>query len=243
MRETPSTLIKCLSAFALGLLAVQTFAEEQTVLKTQKDKDSYAVGADLARNLKRRGVQMEPEALLQGMRDGLSGQKLLMTEDDLQETLRAVQNEARQKAIMTRQGKSVVADETGEKGAAFLAQNKTNQGVVCLPSGLQYKILKAGDGRKPTAADTIECNFRGTLIDGRDFAGNNPAVGPVTYKVSDVIAGWKEALQLMPVGSKWQLFIPPQLAYGEQGVGRTRIAPRIGPNTTLIYELELLAIK
>ena len=235
--------MKPIAAFAVGLLAVQGFAQEQAVLKTQKDKESYAIGTDLARNLKRRGVQMEPEALLRGMRDVLSGQKLLMTEDDLRDTLRELQAEERQKAILRRQGKAPVADETGEKGAAFLAQNKTNQGVICLPSGLQYKILKTGDGRKPTGTDTIECYFRGTLIDGYQFAGSDPAGEPGTFKVSEVIPGWKEALQLMPVGSKWQLIIPPQLAYGAQGVGRTRQLPKIGPNTTLIYELELVGIK
>jgi UDP-GlcNAc:undecaprenyl-phosphate/decaprenyl-phosphate GlcNAc-1-phosphate transferase len=243
MNGTTVSLLKNIAALALGLLAAQAFAQEPTVLKTQKDKDSYAIGADLARNLKRRGVSMETEPLLRGMRDVLSGGQLLMAEDDLQETLRAIQNEARQKTIMARKGKAIVADETGEKGAAFLALNKTNQGVICLPSGLQYKVLKAGDGPKPTATDSIECRFRGTLIDGRDFAGTGPSGPPVTFKMSDVMPGWKEALLLMPVGSKWQLFIPPQLAFGQQGAGRTRIAPRIEPNATLIYDLELVGIK
>lgn len=235
--------MKCATVLAFGLLLAQASAQDSTPLKTQKEKESYAIGTDLARNLKRRGVQMEPEALLQGFRDVLSGQKLLMSEDDLRETLRALQSDERQKAILARQGKAVVADETGERGAAFLAQNKTNQDVVCLPSGLQYKILKAGNGQKPAAANTVECHFRGTLIDGREFAGNNPASGPATFKISELVPGLREGLQLMPMGSKWQLFIPPQLAYGEQGVGRTRLGPKIGPNATLIYELELVGIK
>jgi UDP-GlcNAc:undecaprenyl-phosphate/decaprenyl-phosphate GlcNAc-1-phosphate transferase len=234
--------MRLITAFTVARLTVQLVAEDQAILKTQQDKDSYAVGADLARNLKRRGLPLETEALLRGMRDVLAGGKLLMTEDDLRATLGAIQTEERKKAILRRQGPAVLADENLEKGTAFLAQNKTNQGVICLPSGLQYQILKAGNGPKPAETDSIECVFRGTLIDGQQFAGSDPSQ-PVTFKISEVIPGWKEALRLMPVGSKWRLFIPPQLAYGDQGVGRTRIAPKIGPNATLIYDLELWAIK
>jgi FKBP-type peptidyl-prolyl cis-trans isomerase FklB len=234
--------IKWIIALAATLLASQASAQDAGGLLTQKDKESYAIGVDLARNLKRRGVQMEADALIRGVRDVLAGGKFLMSEDDIRETLRVLQAEERQKAILARRGMTVVADENGEKGAAFLAQNKTNQGVLCLPSGLQYRILKAGNGRKPTATDTIECHFRGTLIDGQTFAESDPGK-PVTFKMSEVIPGWQEALQLMTVGSKWQLFIPPQLAYGERGVGRARLAPKIGPNATVIYEMDLLAIK
>jgi UDP-GlcNAc:undecaprenyl-phosphate/decaprenyl-phosphate GlcNAc-1-phosphate transferase len=235
-------LTKCAIVAVGGLLTAQAFAQETAVLETKRDKDSYAVGVDLARNLKRRGVQMESEALLRGMRDVISGQKLLMTEDELRATLRALQVEERQAKIFTQPGAAPLADSNAAKGAAFLAQNKTNQGVVTLPSGLQYKILMAGTGPKPAATDTIECNFRGLFIDGNQFSGSDPAK-PGTFKLSDVVPGLREALQLMPVGSKWQIFIPPQLGYGEKGVGRSRLAPGIGPNTTLIYELELLAIK
>lgn len=242
MKGITVSLMKCITVLALGLLTAELHAQD-VALKTQKDKESYAIGTDLARNLKRRGVQTEPEALLRGIRDVLSGQKLLMTEDDLRETLRTLQADERQKAILARRGKAAVADDTGEKGAAFLAQNKTNQDVICLPSGLQYRILKAGDGRKPTLSDAVECHFLGTLIDGRAFAGSDPAGKPTIFKMSELTPGLKEALQLMPVGSKWQLFIPPQLAYGEQGVGRSRLGPKIGPNATLIYELELAGIK
>jgi UDP-GlcNAc:undecaprenyl-phosphate/decaprenyl-phosphate GlcNAc-1-phosphate transferase len=234
--------LKCATLVAAWILAVPAFAQDAAVLNTKQEKDSYAVGVDLARNLKRRGVKMESEALLRGMRDVISGQKLLMTEDDLRATLNAVQVEERQKRMLSQPGAAPLADDNAAKGAAFLAQNKTNQGVATLPSGLQYKILKNGTGPKPSATDTIECNFRGLFIDGNQFAGSDPAK-PGTFKLSDVVPGLREALQLMPVGSKWQVFIPPQLGYGEKGVGRSRLAPGIGPNTTLIYELELLAIK
>jgi FKBP-type peptidyl-prolyl cis-trans isomerase len=123
-------------------------------------------------------------------------------------------------------------------GEAFLAANKTKEGVVTLPSGLQYKILKAGDGPKPTAADTVVCNYRGTLIDGKEFDASEKHGGPATFPVSGVIKGWTEALQLMPVGSKWQLYIPSDMAYGASGAGGD-----IGPNSTLIFDVELVSIK
>jgi len=136
-----------------------------------------------------------------------------------------------------RQAAGLAGEENRKAGEAFLAGNKAKDGVVTLPSGLQYKVLKAGDGRKPSDADMVECRYRGTLIDGTEFDRSDPAGQPATFKVAGVIPGWREALKLMPVGSKWQLFIPPQLAYGAIGSGP------IGPNATLIFELELLAVK
>jgi len=169
------------------------------------------------------------------LRDALSGAKLLMTEEDLRATLSAFQTEWKQKRA---QALRLPAEENRKAGEAFLAENRSKEGVVTLPSGLQYKVLKAGDGKKPTEADTVECRYRGTLLNGNEFDSTDRAGKPATFKLSGVIPGWKEALQLMPVGSKWQLFIPSQLAYGEQGSGRY-----IGPNATLVFEVELLAIK
>jgi len=132
--------------------------------------------------------------------------------------------------------------ELGEKnkkdGDAFLAENKGKEGVVALPSGLQYKILKAGDGEKPKSTDTVVCNYRGTLLNGKEFDSSYKRGQPATFPVSGVIKGWTEALQLMPVGSKWQLFIPPDLAYGDRGAGND-----IAPGATLIFEVELLSIQ
>ena len=129
------------------------------------------------------------------------------------------------------------AEENKKAGAAFLAENKGKEGVVTLPSGLQYKILKAGDGKKPTDADTVECHYRGTLIDGTEFDSSYARAAGEVHARRGMIAGWREALKLMPVGSKWQLFVPPQLAYGEKGTGR-----HVGPNATLVYEMELLKV-
>jgi FKBP-type peptidyl-prolyl cis-trans isomerase FklB len=178
------------------------------------------------------------------MRDVLSGSKLLMTDEDLRKTLRAWQDELRkQRSQATAGAPEDVAQENLAKGAAFLAQNKTNAGVVTLPSGLQYKILKAGNGRKPSPTDTVECHHLTRFIDGTEYNTTYRVGTPATFKIGEAPAAWKQALPLMPVGSKWQLFIPPQLAYGEKGVEDARGRTKIGPNTTLICELELVAIK
>lgn len=226
---------KWIAVVGFGLLAVQASAEEAPALKTEKDKMSYGVGAEAGRNFKRLGVEIDPDFLVRGLRDALSGEKLLMTDEEIRAAMTAYQAEARQKQA---QAARLAAENNKKAGDAFLADNKTKEGVVTLPSGLQYKILKAGDGKTPTEADTVECNYRGTLINGTEFDSSYRRGQPATFKVTGVIAGWREALKLMPVGSKWQLFIPPQLAYGERGAGRD-----IGPNATLIFEIELLAIK
>ena len=229
---------------SVGMLTVQLSAQQANTFKTEKDKESYAIGVDMARNIKGRAVQVEVEPLLRGMRDVLSGSKLLMTDEDLRKTLKAWQDELRkQRSQATAGAPEDVAQENLAKGAAFLAQNKTNAGVVTLPSGLQYRILKAGNGRKPSPTDTVECHHVTRFIDGTEYNTTYRTGIPATLKVSATNAAWKEALPLMPVGSKWQLFIPPQLAYGEKGVTDARGRSKIGPNTTLICELELLAIK
>jgi len=210
-------------------------AKPALVLKTPKDKLSYAIGADLGAKLHSQSVDVDPAILSRALRDALSGSKPLMTPEEIRATLIEVQNQMREKQM-------AAAKEAGEKnlkeGSTFLAENKTKEGVVTLPSGLQYKILKAGDGAKPTTSDTVVCNYRGTLIDGTEFDSSYKRGQPATFPVGGVIKGWTEALQLMPVGSKWQLFIPPDMAYGERGAGGV-----IGPNSTLIFEVELLSIQ
>jgi FKBP-type peptidyl-prolyl cis-trans isomerase FklB len=133
---------------------------------------------------------------------------------------------------------AIAGDANKKEGDAFLAANKTKEGVVTLPSGLQYKILQEGTGPKPTASDTVVCNYRGTLLNGTEFDSSYKRGQPATFAVGQVIHGWTEALQLMTVGSKWQLFIPPDLAYGPRGAGND-----IGPNATLVFEVELVSIQ
>jgi FKBP-type peptidyl-prolyl cis-trans isomerase FklB len=206
-----------------------------TALKTPKDKFSYALGMNLGASLHKQSVDVDPNMVAQGLRAALAGGKTLLTQEEAQAALMEVQNELRKK----QQEKMQVAGEANKKeGEAFLASNKGKEGVVTLPSGLEYKILKEGNGPKPTASDSVVCNYRGTLINGTEFDSSYKRGQPATFPVNGVIKGWTEALQLMQVGSKWQLFVPSSLAYAERGAGGD-----IGPNATLIFEVELLSIQ
>jgi FKBP-type peptidyl-prolyl cis-trans isomerase len=227
--------LKWMAVIGVLLLTVQVSAQETQMLKTQKEKVSYSLGADVAKNFKKLGVDVDMDMLVKGMKDVFSGEKLLMSEEELRTTMTALQGELRQKQM---ESAKAAGDDNKKAGEAFLAENKNKEGVVTLPSGLQYKVLKAGDGKKPADTDTVECHYRGTLINGTEFDSSYSRGQPASFKVTGVIGGWTEALKLMPVGSKWQLFIPPQLAYGERGAGR-----EIGPNATLIFDVELLGIK
>jgi FKBP-type peptidyl-prolyl cis-trans isomerase len=203
-------------------------------LVTDKDKQSYSIGVNVGKSLHRDSIDVEPKIVLQGLEDALADGKLLLTDDQMKTVMTALQTQVRQKLEEKRQAQA----ETDQKdGAAFMAANATKEGVVTLPSGLQYKILVAGTGPKPTATDSVVCNYRGTLLDNTEFDNSYTRGQPLTFNVGGVIKGWTEALQLMPVGSKWQLFVPPDLAYGERGKGP------IGPNSTLIFEVELLSIQ
>ncbi len=211
------------------------------VLTTPKDKVSYAIGADLANKLKTAQIDVDPTVLTRALKEGLTGGKPAMTDDEVHSTLvdLSKQMQAKQQAANQKQAEAnkVLGEKNRKDGGAFLAQNKGKEGVVTLPSGLQYKILKAGDGPKPTASDTVSCNYRGTLIDGKEFDSSEKHGQAVSFPVGGVIKGWTEALQLMPVGSKWQLFIPPDLAYGDRQAG-----PDIAPGSALIFEVELVSI-
>jgi FKBP-type peptidyl-prolyl cis-trans isomerase len=226
--------IKWLAAAAMCTVVLPALAQD-AALKSDKDKLSYGIGADLGRNLKRLEIEVDPELVRKGLLDALSGAKPMMSEEEVRGVLTGLQAQIQRKAA---QAQSVAGEENKKAGEAFLAQNKTKPGVVTLPSGLQYKILKAGEGKKPAESDTVECNYRGTLINGTEFDSSYKRGQPATFAVTQVIPGWREALQLMTVGSKWQLVVPPELAYGERGAGR-----EIGPNATLVFEVELLGIK
>jgi FKBP-type peptidyl-prolyl cis-trans isomerase FklB len=215
-----------------------TTARKPTVLtlKTQKDKASYAIGLNIGRSIHKDSVDVDTAILLRGLKDGLAGSKPLLTDDEAKATMIALQADLRKK----QEEKMQVQGETNKKaGETFLAENKTKDGVVTLPSGLQYKILTEGTGPKPTTTDTVVCNYKGTLLDNTEFDSSYKRGQPATFPVSGVIKGWTEALQLMPVGSKWQLFIPSDLAYGARGGP----GGGIGPNATLVFEVELMSIQ
>jgi FKBP-type peptidyl-prolyl cis-trans isomerase FklB len=203
-------------------------------LVTDKDKQSYAIGLNVGKSLHRDSIDVEPKFMLQGIEDALAGGKVLLTDDQVKTVLTALQSQVRQKQEEQR---LALAESNKKDGAAFLAANASKEGVVTLPSGLQYKVLVAGTGPKPSVTDSVVCNYRGTLLDNTEFDSSYKRGQPMTFVVGRVIKGWSEALQLMPVGSKWQLFIPPDLAYGERGSGP------IGPNATLVFEVELQSIQ
>ena len=205
-------------------------------LNTQKEKASYAIGMNIGKNLKRDSVEVDPAVLYRGLKDAFAGNKLLLTDEEAKTALTVLQTEVRTKEEAKTKAAAVENKKTGE---AFLTANKTKEGVVTLPSGLQYKIIKEGTGPKPTAEDTVLCHYRGTLVDNTEFDSSYKRGEPLKIPVGGVIKGWTEAIQLMPVGSKWQLYIPSDLAYGDRGAPGSPI----GPNSTLIFEVELISIE
>jgi len=226
----------------LGVSVAMTLSAAETALKDQKDKVSYSIGMDIGRNIKRQSLELNVDALSSGIRDMLSGGKTALTDDEAREVMMAFSAEMRNKQ---QEQSKVAADKNKKEGEAFLAENKKKEGIktlqVKLPGGtnaeLQYKILTQGSGPKPTTNDTVVTHYRGTLIDGTKFDSSYDRGEPATFPVTGVIKGWTEALLNMPVGSKWQLFIPSELAYGATG---TR-GP-IGPNATLLFDIELIGI-
>lgn len=227
--------VVCCTVVGLALLAGSAFAEEPQALKTQKEKVSYIIGTDIGNNFKKQGIDIEPDILMKGLRDVLSGNKPLLGEKETTEIMTAYRQE-----IMTKQAEAtkVAGEKNKKEGEAYLASNSQKEGVKTLPSGLQYKVLAAGSGKSPKPADTVVVNYRGMLIDGTEFDSSYKRGQSATFPVNGVIPGWTEALQLMQEGAKWQLVLPSAIAYGERGAGGS-----IGPNAVLIFEVELVAVK
>jgi FKBP-type peptidyl-prolyl cis-trans isomerase FklB len=218
-----------------AIIVGQATSQEKTELKTGKDSVSYAIGLNIGTRLKQQSVDIDAGLVARGIKDAGSNGTRLLTEDQAESVINTLQQQiaAKQDSVKKALGMKNKLD-----GEAFLAENKKKEGVIVLPDGLQYKILKEGNGKKPKADETVTVNYRGTLIDGTEFDSSTKRGEPSTFRVNGIIKGWTEALQMMPVGSKWQLFIPPELAYGERGAGNL-----IPPNATLIFEVELLSIK
>lgn len=224
-----------LGLFIVLALVSTGLAQEKVQLKDSKDKVSYSIGLDIGATLKRQGIDISLDTMVAGMKDSLSGAKPQMTEDQIKETMTAFSKEMVDKqAAATKEA----AQKNAAAGEKFLAENKSKPGVKTTASGLQYKVLKEGNGPIPKASDTVVTNYRGTLTNGTEFDSSYKRNEPATFPVAGVIKGWTEALQLMKVGSKYQLFVPASLAYGERGAGQD-----IGPNETLIFEVELLKIQ
>jgi FKBP-type peptidyl-prolyl cis-trans isomerase FklB len=221
--------------FALVVIFVVTGFAQKKKPVSQKEKVSYSIGVNIGKNMQMQEIEIDQSQLIQGLKDGLSNAKTALTDKEMEETMKSFQ-EVMMNKMNAKQ--KVEGEKNMKVGQVFLAENKKKEGVVTLPSGLQYKIITQGNGPKPSLNQTVRCHYRGTLVDGREFDSSYERGEPTEFPVSGVIKGWTEALQLMPTGSKWQLFIPSDLAYGPNGAGQT-----IGPNATLIFDIELIAIK
>ncbi len=206
----------------------------EPTIQSHRDKVSYAFGADLARDLKRRSAEINPDLVARALDDSLAGKKLIMTDEEVTATLNQFAAEQKQDYQHAR---AMIGEKNRKAAETFVADNVKKDGVVTLPSGLQYKVLKKGSGKTPARDDTVVCNYRGTLLDGTEIDSSYKRKEPSTLPVKGVITGLTEALEIMPVGSKWQVFVPPTLAYGD------KIVAGVGPNAMLIFELELLSIK
>ena len=214
-----------------GILASVTCQAQN--LDTQKDKVSYTIGWDIGSNLKKQAIDVSYDVLTAGIKDALAGAKGQLTDAQMTEVMTAFQKDLQDKQVKAR---AEAAVKNKSNGAAFLAKNKHKQGVKTLADGLQYKVIKAGTGAKPKADDTVTVNYKGSLIDGTEFDSSYKRGQPATFPVSGVIKGWTEALQLMKTGSTYEVYIPSELAYGERGAGNV-----IGPNSTLIFTVELIS--
>lgn len=237
MLKTTTAYIFVLLVTGTGLVADDALPgpeNENANFKLNKEKTSYALGMDIGRSVSGNSLDLDIAFLIRGIRDALGGEKALLSDKELEETLIAFQKEMQEKAERER---IAAAEQNKKEGQAFLAQNKNKPGVKTLASGLQYKVDRRGTGAVPKATDKVRTHYRGTLIDGTVFDSSYERGQPAEFPVAGVIRGWTEALQIMPVGSKWTLYVPSQLAYGARGAGG-----RIGPNETLIFEIELLDI-
>lgn len=221
-------IISFVTIAALTAVTTIAVAADNAELKTDPEKNGYSVGYDIGRSLKRQIEGVDAEAMARGLKDSMTGSAPALTEQEMRERFAALQQESARR----------IPERNKQEGEAFLAKNEGQKGVKITASGLQYKVLTAGKGKKPGPEDTVTVNYRGTLIDGTEFDSSYKRGQPATFPVKGVIAGWTEALQLMPEGSKWMLYVPAALAYGERGVSQL-----IGPHATLLFEVELLSIK
>jgi len=216
-------------------LSGAAFAADAPELKSDKEKLSYSIGMDIGEKLKQQSIDVDTEMLARGLKDRYGGGKTILTEDEARQAFAEFQKQQMAKQAETMR---LLSEKNRADGEKFLAENAKKEGVRTLPSGLQYKEITPGKGKSPKATDNVTTNYRGTLIDGTEFDSSYKRGQPATFPVSGVIPGWTEALQLMREGGKWQLFVPSNLAYGERGAGR-----EIGPNATLIFEVELISVQ
>jgi FKBP-type peptidyl-prolyl cis-trans isomerase FklB len=215
----------------IHFLVANSFAGETTLLKDENDRLNYSFGYQIGDNFKQKGLKVDMEILIKGIRDALSGAEPLMTQEEIRDTLVGFN---KQSVAARRAQKKQQARQYRDEGREFLAANAKKPGIVSLPSGLQYKIIREGTGKSPGPRDSVTVHYRGTLINGQEFDSSYRDNEPATFRVDGVIKGWTEALQLMKEGAQWQLFIPEDLAYGERGA----LADR-----SLIFDVELISVQ
>lgn len=217
------------------LLPALALPQQKTAPKTQKEKVSYSIGLDIGRNMKRQTLDLDISLFTRGVQDGIGDAKPQMTDQEIQEVMATFQKE-----VMARmeENSRKLGEKNKKEGEAFLAENKKKPGVKTLPSGLQYKVLTEGAGKSPKATDSLVAHYRGTLLDGKEFDSSYKRGEPMTFVLNQMIPGWIEGLQLMKEGAKWQLFIPSTLGWGDRGAGQD-----IGPNATVMFEVELIKVK
>lgn len=237
---------RTMTALSMALLSSAAAFAQQASALTEQQRASYAIGMAQARTLQKLAMKVDPKMASAGFSDVLAGNKPRLTDSEAREVLASLQKDeagrqspVQQQASARQQSgaQKMIAAKNKAAGQAFLDANKVKPGVVTLDSGLQYRVIQKGFGQKPTLDDTVSVNYRGRSADGKEFGSTYQSGQPVSFAVNKVIPGWREALPLMQVGSKWELVVPPELAYGDRKPGRN-----IGPNSTLIFELELLAV-
>jgi FKBP-type peptidyl-prolyl cis-trans isomerase len=230
----PSVSHVCIATVVAISLAIPASAQNSTIPKNGREKVSYGIGVETARTIKAQRLDIDVDMIIQGLRDELTGKKLAVPNRELRRLMTMFRVEQRKQDV---ENTVIAAENNAKRSEAFLTENKGKAGVVILPSGLQYRIVAEGSGKKPKMSDSVQGNFVATLADGTEFDSSEPGQ-PATLRISQTIPGLREALLLMPAGSKWQIVIPPHLAYGSRGFGRT-----VGPNEVLVYEFELVSIK
>lgn len=221
--------------FAVGCSAEEAKVVSELKLETPKDRISYTIGVNIGQDFKGQEIDVDTDLLLMGLKESLEGKELKLTDEEMVAEIQTFQQKMQEKMVAEREAS---AGKNQAAGEAFLAENANKEGVVVTESGLQYKVLEAGEGDSPGAADVATVHYKGTLIDGTQFDSSYDRGQPATFPVGGVIPGWTEALQLMKPGAKWQLFIPSALAYGERGAGQD-----IGPNATLLFDVELVSVE
>lgn len=224
--------MKKILLISLGLALASSAIADDHGLKTIEQKASYTLGADIAKNFRAQGLEIDVKSFSQGLEDALKNRKLKLTEEEMMSAINTVKQRMQQQQLEKQQSQ---ARTNLDEGEAFLAQNAKKEGVITLDSGVQYKVLTKGEGSSPTAEDTISAHYRGTLLDGTEFDSSYKRDTPLTLQMGSVIKGWGEVLKIMKPGSKWEVYIPAHMAYGERGAGDA-----IGPNQTLIFTIELI---